>query len=156
MRALLPIAILALLPTPPGFAGEATPPSFHAAKASNQDRWFISLSINSDIRYWKRDGEPNPFGTNSVELGPTAIAEYWALADWQSVDGKKHGQVFLSTKGCQVWQVQQVSVGRRLTTKEVNTVYMLPPRLGAELMDELGGLESQHIAYMKPVMGDTC
>jgi hypothetical protein len=128
----------------------------YGAVASLGERTDISRSISAELsrEYYK---EANPFGTNAVEIGATVIAVdfYHALADWRSADGKRHGQVFLTTKGCSLWYFDEVSVGKPLTAQELISP-ITPPKIATELVAELNKLEAEHVAYLKPVTGPTC
>lgn len=144
MRALIAGAVVAVACTPA-----------YGATASIEERKEISRSISADLHYIDT-GKSNPFGTEAVEIGATVrVGDYYALADWQSADKKRHGQLYVTTKGCEVWSIQKVSVGHPLTAQDL-IASNAPPRIATELVAELSKLEAQQIAYLKPVTGPTC
>ena len=153
MRPILITALLLVVTTVPALAD----------KASVEDREYISASISNCIHRRDPGCSPNPFKTNSVEVGATVEIQMIALADWKSTDGTKHGQVFLSTKGCQLWYVGLVSIERALRPEELTASmggYLSEPRLtkqvAKELVDELAQIEAQNIAYLRVPPGPSC
>jgi hypothetical protein len=130
----------------------------NARHASVQDRMEMAVTIATDIHFDQKLRLSNPFKTNAVELGPTAIersAQFGelALADWHSAEGRVHGQVLLVPM-CG-WRVHAVSVGRRLKARDLNVRPDLLPatvKVFSKLSAEVVELETQHVAYLKPAL----
>lgn len=135
-----------------------------AHKASIDDRKSMSASISNCIHDRDFGCVPNPFKTNSVNIGAAVIVDdYLALADWRSTDGTRSGQVALWTMGCQIWNVGRVSIGRALRQDELLNVIGHSPvkprstsRTATELVDELAQVEAQKIAYLRVPPGPSC
>ena len=136
------------------------------AQATVEERQSISHSISDCIR--DRSERCAAFKTTSVKIGVTvesSEADWLALADWKSSDGKKAGQVFLSTKGCGIWDVDVVSFGRPLTSKEIYAFLtrwpvVSPPqrakRVTLELTSELARIDARSVAYLRVPPGPSC
>ena len=137
-----------------------------AKLATVEERQSISHSVSDCIRdHWERCAD---FKTTSVEIGATVEApeaDWLALADWKSSDGKKQGQVFLSTIGCGIWDVDLVSSGRSLTSKEIEAFLTRWPVVGPpqrakravlELTSELARIDARSVAYLRVPSGPSC
>ena len=136
-----------------------------ADKVSVDDRKSMSASISNCIHDREVGcSNPNPFKTSSVAVGAAVEVEhYFALADWQSTDGTKRGQVYLWTKGCQIWSVGPVSIGRPLRPEELIAALHHGPitprsfkQVAAELVDELARVDAQKVAYLRVPPGPSC
>lgn len=151
MRRTLVAAFLLLILISPAISKQATV----------DQRRSISLSISNCLRdQWV---ECAAFKTTSVSIGATVTAQdYFALADWKSSGGKRRGQVFLSTKGCGVWDVDLVSSGRQLTAHEIISYPGLKlsstrsNQLAFDLTTELARIDSQTVSYLRVPPGPTC
>ena len=123
-----------------------TPPPF-AYTASVADRTRMSVEVAS---YIHDPGVPNAFKSTSVEIGATAIDWPFALADWRSADGKRHGQVSFFHM-CDSWNVGAVSVNRPLTVTELTHSYgRMSEDKAAQLISKLDRLEVQQLTFLKP------
>jgi hypothetical protein len=126
----------------------------NARRATVEDRTEMAVEIATDIHFDQKYLSPNPFKTNAVELGPTAIEDSTtfgdiALADWHSADGRVHGQVLLINM-CG-WHVKAVSVGRRLRAQDyTGRADPAVTNILSKLSADLTVLEAQHVAYLKP------
>lgn len=142
----------------------STAPAF-ADKASVEDRMGMSGSISNCIHDRDYGCSTNPFKTSSVEIGAAVFLLRYgvALADWKSTDGTKRGQVFLSTKGCQVWTVGPVSIERALRSDELSAYlgeHLIwvpsPKQVATKLVDELAQLDARNVAYLRVPPGPSC
>lgn len=136
-----------------------------ADKASVEDRMGMSASISNCIHDRVRGCATNPFKTISVEIGAAVLTLRYgvALADWKSADGTKRGQVFLSTKGCQLWNVGPVSVGRALSSDELSAYLgehlswvQSPKQVATNLVRDLAQIDAQNVAYLRVPPGPSC
>lgn len=141
----------------------ASAPSVHIRHAAIDERRSISHSISDCIR--DRYTECAAFKTDSVAIGPAVTYDYYlALADWRSIDGKRRGQVFLTTKGCGIWDVELVSMGRPLTSQAIGSFLnrgsssdaARGKQAGIELTAALARIDAASVAYLRVPPGQSC
>jgi len=119
----------------------------YARQATATERHEMSVEIATEIRYSSRS-----FPTRSVELGPAAIEDNIALADWRAATGPLHGQV-LFWHVCDHWMLFRVRTAP-FRPKELAGALAgrtkAPAETAARLAADIGSLERQQIAYLKP------
>ena len=120
----------------------------NAAQASVEERTRMSVSIAAYIHDFGRSSD---FKTDAVELGPTAVVGNSALADWRSVDGKRHGQISFFYL-CDHWNVGKISTGQPLQAKDLvgQGLSNMSTKTATKLLADLKQFEKQHVAYLKP------
>jgi hypothetical protein len=119
-----------------------------AAQASLHDRSRMSVAIADYIR---DAGKSNDFKTDLVKLGPTVVEGNWALADWQSEDGKRRGQVSFFYV-CDSWSVGKVELAQPFRVRDLTGHHFgdVPEKTAAKLVTDLKQVEKLHVAYLKP------
>jgi hypothetical protein len=123
--------------------------SVFAAEATSSQRHELAQAVADEIH-----SNPGAFHRlKAVEVGAAVVDGYNALADWRSPDQAQKGQVSFYL-ACDHWNVGHVSFDRTLTPAEIESGdHPFGKPQGSKLLAELAGLETQHIAYLKPASG---
>lgn len=140
MRAVLILASVALTTAAWGPVGNAT----------YQDRRTMAAEAANSAE---------AFGVRRVEIGAAVIASVpsgrWALADWRSARGARHGRV-LFFYACDHWNVRSVMIGSLVQAQRAIARH-LSQQVASELVASLAARERQNVSYLMPARpGPAC